>query len=87
MVLDLLNTIWTQSSANLLIFVVGPPTKWLVRECLDRVYDYVKSHCEDSQTNSTSACLLLGGVNLIARGFYTAEQDIETRRLCLRLRS
>jgi hypothetical protein len=87
MVLDLLNTIWTQSSVNLLTFVVVPPTKWLVRECLDRVYDYVKRHCEVSQTNSTSGCLLLGAVNLIARGFYTAEHDIAARRLHLRLRS
>jgi hypothetical protein len=87
MVLDLLNTIWTQSSANLLTFVVGPPTKWLVSECLDLVYDYVKRHCEASQINSTAARLLPGVVNLIACGFYTAEHDITTSRLHLRLRS
>jgi hypothetical protein len=86
MVLVLLNTIWTLSSANLLIFVVGPPTKWLVSECLDRVYDYVKLHCEASQTNSISVFLLPGAVNLIARGFYTAEHDIATSRLHLRFR-
>ncbi len=89
MVLDLLNTIWTESSANLLTFVVGSPTKWLVRECLDRVYDYVKRHYEASQTDSTSVCLLPGAVNLLVRGveFYTAEHDIATRCLHLRLRS
>jgi hypothetical protein len=81
--LDLLNTIWTQSSGNLLTFVVGSQSKWLVRECLDRVYvyDYVK---EASQTISASVCLLPGAVNLIARGFYTAEHDIAACRLHLR---